>query len=89
MKQENPQKYSLQITTYEAIKNYAYQKNISLRRATFIAFENLKNGKTKCGFNLKSPLQFYSSLKRFKFSKMNHPKSFVMHANKGITGVTS
>ena len=89
MKKENPQKYSLQITTYEAIEKYSVQNKLSLRQASFIAFGNLKKGKSKCGFNLKSPLQFYSTLCRFKFSKMKHPKTFLMHANKGISGISS
>jgi len=83
MKKECPQKYSLQITTLEQIQKYSNLKNVSFRQASFTAFHNLSKQKINCGFNLKTQQQFYSSLKRFKnskidkkHSKMNHPKSF-------------
>ena len=83
MKKENPQKYSLQITTLEEIQKYSLQKDVSFRQASFIAFKNLSKQKINCEFNLKTPQQFYSSLKFFKhskidkkYSKTNHPKTF-------------
>ena len=73
MNKENPVKYSLQLATYEAIEMYSIENDISFRQATFIIFTHLKNKKQKqliSGFNLKSPMQFYSSLKRFRSLKM-------------------
>ena len=86
MKTENPLKYSLQLTTYEAIEQYSKAKNISIRQASFIVFSNLKKENVDCGFNLKSTSQFYSSLKRFKFSKMNHRKKYFNHISSHFTG---
>jgi hypothetical protein len=72
MNKENPIKYSLQISTCEAIIKYAEKNNISFRQSCFIAFANLKkNKKVNCGFNLISPVQFYSSFRRFRSCKMS------------------
>jgi len=66
MNKENPPKYSLQISTCEAIIKYSELNNVSLRQSCFLAFSNLKkNKKIDCGFNLVSPHQFYSSFCRF------------------------
>ena len=66
MNKENPKKYSLQLTTLESIEKISNQEGISVRQASFNAFQKIKKQKISCGFNLKSPEQFYSSLKRFK-----------------------
>jgi len=73
MNKENPEKYSLQLNTCEAIIDYSISRKVSFRQACFIAFRNLKQSKSKvsCGFNLTSPTQFYSSFRRFKSLKMN------------------
>jgi len=66
-----PTKYSLQISTCEAIIRYQEANNVSLRQSCFLAFSNLKkNKKVDCGFNIVSSHQFYSSFRRFKSSKM-------------------
>ena len=66
MNKENPPKYSLQISTCEAIIKYSELNNVSLCQSCFLAFYNLKkNKKIDCGFNLVSPHQFYSSFRRF------------------------
>jgi hypothetical protein len=73
MNKENPIKYSLQISTCEAIIGYSKKNNVSLKVACNVAFHNLKsrkNKKIKCGFNLNSPQQFYSSFRRFKSLRM-------------------
>ena len=63
MNKENPSKYSLQISTCEAIIRYSEVNNVSLRQSCFLAFSNLKkNKKVDCGFNLVSPHQFYSQV---------------------------
>ena len=85
MNVENPKKYSLQITTYEAIKKYSAENNISFRQASFVAFSNLKQNEANCGFNLHNKFQFYSSLKRFKNSKMNHPKKLLRQCQSSFT----
>jgi hypothetical protein len=73
MRYEDSIKYSLQLTTLESVSDYSKRKGLSFRQASFLAFSNLqKSLDVDCGFNLKSPLQFYHSLKRFKSSKMNH-----------------
>ena len=90
MKREDPRKYSLQLTTFDAVSKYSEQHKISLRQASFFVFRNLKRIKKKnkvnCGFNLKTPSQFYSSLKRFKNSKMNHTKIAVSQYTSDFTG---
>ena len=70
---ENPLKYSLQLSTCEAIIIYSERHHVSYRTACDIAFSNLtkkKFSKINCGFNLKSSQQFYSSFRRFKSIKM-------------------
>ena len=71
MNKENPEKHSLQLATLRSIQTYAENNNLSFRQASFLAFHNLKRKQIDCGFNLKTKSQFYSSLKRFKISKMN------------------
>ena len=74
MNKENPLKYSLQLSTCEAIISYSKKYNVSYRSACKIAYSNLKQHKfkqTSCGFNLKSENQFYSSFRRFKSYKMS------------------
>ena len=72
MNKENPVKYSLQLSTCEAIIDYSHSHKVSYQVACNIAFANLKKHKSKVssGFNLKSPCQFYSSFRRFKSMKM-------------------
>ena len=73
MNKENPIKYSLQLSTCEAIISYSKKYNVSYKVACNIAFNNLTQKKfkqTPCGFNLKSFHQFYSSFRRFKSIKM-------------------
>jgi len=71
MNVEDPRKYSLQLSTCESIIRYSRINNVSYKDACNIAYSNLKRKrKLDCGFNLKSPQQFYSSFRRFKSSKM-------------------
>ena len=84
MNKENPVKYSLQLSTCEAIISYSKKHNVSYRSACNIAFVNLKQHKfkrTHCGFNLKSPNQFYSSFRRFKSYKMNDANPNIISNN--------
>ena len=76
---EDPLKYSLQLSTCEAILHYSRTHKVSNRVACDIAFSNLKKrrfNKRHCGFNLKSPVQFYSSFRRFKSLKMSSVNRF-------------
>ena len=67
MNKENPQKYSLQMTTCESILSFARKHHLTESSACrTIYFELLSSG-VDCGFNLKSSEQFWNSYRRFKY----------------------
>ena len=70
MNKENPKKYTLQLSTYEAVSKYSADENVSFRQSSFTIYSNFRRNRIKCGFNLKSQDQFYNSLKRFKSLKL-------------------
>ncbi|MDR0927327.1 MAG: hypothetical protein LBO69_06125 [Ignavibacteria bacterium] len=66
MNKENPEKYSLKLTTIHAIQLLMQQFNITQTHACRKFYHSICNKSIPCGFQIRSFQQFHQSFRKFK-----------------------